>query len=486
MGRYLMPVHRKLWLLPVVITLLSGLSPVRAQQDHTFYFMSQVPQSAHLNPAYPSRCAYLGLPLLSSLHANLSNTGFSYNQLFPERGGVRVVDFQYLTESLHTFDLLNARVHTDLLSVGFPWRDHFITFRISEKAGAMVHYPKILFSLPWEGNRPYAGKTVSFDRMGVQLQHYREFSLAASRWLTDDLRGGIRLRLLFGKMNVSTRDESFELATRGSNYHILSRGNYRLDASLPVQLTTNSSGFITRVRLEDVGWSNYLLNGKNPGAGVDLGLVYSGLEDVTLYGSLLNLGMIRWTSQLNNFQVDHRFAFEGLSEDDLDVDDYTGMMRDSVENSFQVDRSGRSFTTFLPLHTYLGLTYQVNDYLKAGVLQHNLLHKWRIYPSFTFSLNTRVNENLSLHASYSWQSHSFRNLGAGFSIQTNHWQFYAAADNLLAIRPLGARNIHFRAGFNIFFGCGEKKARQGKGQPAQGAGCFWIRRRQANEKLLPH
>lgn len=486
MGGDLRPVYRKLCLLSVVMALLSGLSPAKAQQDHTFYFMSQVPQSAHLNPAYPSPCPYLGLPVLSSLHANLSNTGFSYNQLFPERGDVRVVDFQYLTDGLHRFDLLSARLHTDLLSVGFPWKENFMTFRISEKAGVMVHYPKTLFRLPWEGNRPHAGQTVSIDRMGVQLQHYREFSLAVSRWLTDDLRGGIRLRLLFGKMNVSTTDESFDLATRGSNYHILTRGKYRLNGSLPVQLTTNASGFVTRARLEDVGWSNYIFNGKNPGAGVDLGVVYSGLEDVTLYGSLLNLGMIRWTSQLNNFEVEHRFAFEGLSEDDLDVDDYTGMMRDSVENSFQVDRAGRSYTTFLPLHTYLGLTYQVNDYLKAGVLQHNLLHKWRIYPSFTFSINTRVNKNLSLHASYSWQSYSFRNLGAGFSIQTNRWQFYAAADNLLAIRPLNARNIHFRVGLNIFFACGNKKARQGEGQPAQGGGCFWVRERQANERLLPH
>jgi hypothetical protein len=92
---------------------------------------------------------------------------------------------------------------------------------------------------------------------------------------------------------------------------------------------------------------------------------------------------------------------------------------------------------------------------------------------------------LTLHASYSYDDHSFRNVGAGLSLQTNRWQLYAAADNLLAVRPLNTRSVNLRVGINLFFGCATPAEERSYQRPAQGAGCFWIKRRRANEKLLP-
>src|SRR6056297_272680 len=202
--------NRWLWTGVIFFLLVFPGHPLKAQQNHTLYYMSQVPQASHLNPAYPSECAFLGLPLISSAHINLGHSGFSYNQIFPETGQGRILDFAYLEERLHRFDLFNARIHMDLLSLGVPWRDNFFTFRITEKTGGLVHYPKNLFLLPWQGNRDYIGETATIKRMGLQFNHYREYSLGISRWLSDEIRGGIRAKLLFGKMNLNTRNESLE------------------------------------------------------------------------------------------------------------------------------------------------------------------------------------------------------------------------------------------------------------------------------------
>jgi len=473
------------WLVLLVLFFL--VSPfLKAQQNHTLYYMSQVPQASWLNPAYPSQCAYIGLPLISSLHAHLGHTGFSYNQVFPEQGGSRIIDFRYLEDGLHRLDLLNTQLHLDLLSLGIPWRDYLITFRITEKADGMVHYPRSFFLLPWQGNRDYIGETATIKRMGAQLNHYREYALGVSGWLSEDLRAGIRAKLLFGKLNLNTRNESVEVSTQADNYHLDMHGQYRVNASLPLEINTDTNGLVTQAHIrEDASWRMVLLNARNPGMGVDLGVVYTGWDNITLYASLLDLGLVYWTSDVTNFNVQQEFQFQGLTQEDLEMDEYTSMMRDSLAGSYEIRKSNQPYTTFLPVHTYAGMTYRVNEYLKAGILQHNLLYKWRIYPSFTLSVNARVMDLLSLHASYSYNNYSFRNLGAGISLQTDHWQFYAATDNLLAIKPLNVRNVSFRLGFNLFFGCAGSKPGREVRQQAAGAGCFWIKKQQKVEKILP-
>ena len=470
----------------LLILLVYSLPQPQAQQNQTLYFMSQVPQASVVNPAYPAECTYLGIPLVSSVHANLGHTGFSFNQIFPEKGASRIVDFNYLEHRLHRYDLFNAQGHFDIFSLGMPWRDYFFTFRITEKAVGMMHYPKELFLLPWKGNREYIGQTKAIERMGGHFSHYREYSLGMSGWLSDALRGGIRARLLFGKMNLNTRHESIKLTTRSINYDIDVRGHYRINTSLPLEFTTDSNGLVTQARIkDDATWEKVLLNRKNPGLGLDLGVIYTGWENITLYASLLNMGWIHWSSDLKNFDVQQDFQFEGLDQEDLDMDDYLGMMRDSLADSYDITQSRRPYTTFLPVHSYLGMTYRLHDHLKAGILQHNILYKWRIYPSFTLSLNMQPVDFLSVHASYSYNNYSFRNLGAGISFQTDRWQFYAASDNLLAVRPLNVRNVNFRFGLNLFFGCAGGRDASAPQQPASGPGCFWIKRHQEVKKILP-
>jgi ethanolamine ammonia-lyase large subunit len=55
---------------------------LHAQQSNTFYLMHAVPQSNLLNPAVQIQCKYfIGIPVLSSIHLNYSNTAFTYNTL---------------------------------------------------------------------------------------------------------------------------------------------------------------------------------------------------------------------------------------------------------------------------------------------------------------------------------------------------------------------------------------------------------------------
>ena len=470
-----------------IIVGLAPDTPAFGQQNHTFYFMDQVPQASALNPAYATRCTYLGLPVISSFHGNIGHTGFSYNQVFPKANGTRIVDFDYLEQRLHRLDLFTSGVHVDLFSLGMPYRDYFFSFRVTDKAEAMIHYPKNLFELPWAGNSPFVGETATVKRVGANFNYYREFSLSASTWISNDLRLGIRPKLLFGKLNLNTRQEEFLLETHTDDYRVDAEGSYRINASLPVVVRQDSTGLIRSVRLKDgLSWQDVVWNARNPGLAVDIGAVYVGLDNWTLYGSLLDLGVIRWSDELNNFEATHQFRFEGLDQQDLDAaDDYGRIMRDSLRDSYQVVRSHKPYFTFRPLHTYLGMTYQLNDQMAAGILEHNIVYRGRIFPSLTFSFNSRLNDWASLAVSYSYNHYSFRNLGAAFSVQSDKLQFYAAADNLLAMDLLNVRNINLRWGLNLFFGCSKRGVENNRGMPVSAPGCFWIRKQQQQKKILP-
>ena len=469
-----------------LVLLILPFQLIHAQQSNTFYFMHSVPQTSDMNPAFSVPCNYIGLPVISSFHLDVGNTGFSYNQIFPVSGDGRMIDFNYLEKGLHNLDLLNARLQFDLFSLGMWYDDYFLTFSITEKADLFTSYPKNLFLVPWEGNTAYVGETAKIRRFGGDFSHYREYSLSASTWLNSDLRLGVRAGLLFGRTNLSTRGEILDIYTRQDSHHLDISGSYTVNSTIPLQLTKDAGGNITDVQLkEDIPVRKMLLNGRNPGLNFDLGGIYTGLEDLILYGGLNDIGVIYWTSELNNLEAEQQFRFNGFTREDLRNEDYAELMLDSLENSYDTTITHEPYLTLLSMESYIGATYQINDRFRARLLQRNLFYKWRIYPSLTLSLNTELGDFLSVSASYSYNRYSFSNFGAGFSIQNNNVQFYMVTDNLRAINPLAVRNVNLRFGFNVFFGCGGQAGRAPAGTGISGAGCYWIRKQQENEKILP-
>lgn len=68
---------------------------------------------------------------------------------------------------------------------------------------------------------------------------------------------------------------------------------------------------------------------------------------------------------------------------------------------------------------------------------------------------------------------SFLNVGLGFGWGTEKFQFYMMSDNVMvAFYPEKARNANLRFGFNMFFGCTERK-KQMKISSGSGCGCYW-------------
>ena len=59
------------------------------------------------------------------------------------------------------------------------------------------------------------------------------------------------------------------------------------------------SYYVSDITLEEINIAELLLNRGNPGAGLDLGIIYRHDERTTLAASLLDLGVVRWRTDLN-------------------------------------------------------------------------------------------------------------------------------------------------------------------------------------------
>jgi len=457
---------------------------VRGQ--NTMYFHKKLPQKTLLNPVFTSTCNYIGIPVLSSFYFNYDNTVISYNQLFPENAeGNRVPDFSYLTQKMHNLDLISVELNTNLFSLGYWYKDYFLNFNIAEKTGLWATVPGELMSLAWKGNTQYVGETAEVNRLGVKYSYYREYSLSAAKWITDDLKVGVRPKLLFGKLNLNTRNEMLKIYTGEENFALDISSAYIANSSLPISVEKDENGNVSSVSLDEVNYLNLLMNGKNPGFSFDAGLMHNYSDRINFYASLVDLGFIRWRSNLNNIDVKQRVEYSGVTQEEIEDGYSIENIIDSISNSWQTNTTQKPYTTFLPLKLYGGLTYSINDYADLGVLSKTTYYKQRLYPSLTLSYNTEFFDFFSFTASYSYRNYAFDNIGAGISVQNKTAQFYVVSDNLLAIKPLDVQNLNFRFGINLFFNCGKSKSEDKSDIPGikSNKGCFWIERELQQQRI---
>ncbi|MGM0496563.1 MAG: DUF5723 family protein [Bacteroidota bacterium] len=467
-----------------VVLIFAAYESARGQ--NTMYFHKELPQKTLLNPVFTSTCNYVGIPVLSSLYFNYDNTVISYNQLFPENAeGERIPDFGYLTREMHNLDLVNAELNTNLFSVGYWYKDYFFNFNITEKTGLWATAPGVLMSLAWKGNTQYVGETAEVNRLGVKFSYYREYSLSAAKWITGDLKVGVRPKLLFGKLNLNTRNESLKLHTGEENFDLDISAAYVANSSLPISVEKDEDGNVSSVSMDELNYMNLFMNGKNPGVAFDAGIMHNYSEQINLYASLVDLGIIRWRSNLNNIDVKQSIEYTGVTQEEIEDDYNIENIVDSISNSWQTNTTQKPYTTFLPVKLYGGMTYSLNNHTDLGVLSKTMYYKQRLYPSITFSYNTEFFDFLSLTASYSYRNYAFDNFGAGISVQNKSAQFYIVSDNLLAIKPLDVQNLNFRFGINLFFNCGKSKVSDRTDIPStrSNQGCFWIERELKQKRI---
>lgn len=444
-----------------LIIILSSVihASIEAQQNHSMYLQHYLPESNLLNPAVPLECKwYVGVPVLSSIHVNAASSGFSYTDLFKNPGSEGYSEnIDNVVSRLHRRNFIGTEAHVQLFALGYRESSRSFFFTITEKNNAPFTYPKPFVQLLWKGNSLFEGEQAGVKGTGLYFNHYREYAFTYSINKRSGIFYGIRAKVLFGKLNVAPRSTDMNLLTDETTFNLNIDGEINVNTSLPLSVTERY-GLVDDVSIDDnINMAELLFNRKNPGFAIDAGLINTYSDKLEFSASVLDLGFIRWRSNLNNFKGEGDFVYEGALDDTDGIDTYIQHVSEAIVDSFNITATQEAYTSVLPPRLLAGAKYNVNDIFDLGVNGAAAFYKTKIVPSLTFSGHYMPYQNIHLLASYSLQYSSYNNLGFGLILGKNPVQFYAITDNITGlIWPLRTRNINLRFGLNILFGCNLK------------------------------
>lgn len=424
---------------------------LQAQQDLTLYNLNFIPQSNYCNPALlPNARLNIGLPVLSSIYFSNSNSGFPYRSLVTQRGDSMIINFGNVVDNLKDNNYILTDLQIDLLNVSFKLGKNFFGLSAIEKVNVQTTYPKDIFGFIWYGNGDeYLGKRISFDGLGIDAMHYREYALTYARELNEKIVVGGRFKYLYGMENVWTKTSQMGITTDATNYDIT------VDGSLEVL----TSGFDSTA-FDNFDAKNYLLNRNNTGVAYDLGIVVKPIDKLKISASFTDLGSIKWNDHIANFkQNDISYKFRGIElydavtpSNDSAAKAAIEVITDTLKNLVDIQESYDPYSTRLPLRLMAGASWQFFDWLSVGAVWHAQNYDRVTRNSVSLSANVRFRKTLQASVTYSLHNGTYKNLGFGFAANGGPVQFYTVMDNVLFFLPGFTQTYHLRTGINITIG----------------------------------
>jgi hypothetical protein len=443
---------------------------VHAQQYNTLYWMQGIPQASYSNPGLqPIAGFYLGLPGISSDYIGLINTGFEPMDILKKNtDGSLYIDDESFLSSLNSKNYFLGEVQVDLLGFGFRSRRDYFSLNVTHKIGGNVGYPGDLMTLLLRGNDHFLQQTIPADLAGlaINVAQYNELGFGYSRKWTDELTAGLRAKVLFGLANVNFERSELSLTTDINDYGLLLKTDLLINKSFPLMLSPIDSlgkeGY--EKDIDDVDPLDFATNRQNTGFAIDLGASYVINDLFTVAASMIDLGFIRWKSDVENFAVNGEFEFRGIefndffrSEDDEDYDPFEGLL-DSILDIFDIKETTNAYRTNLNTKIFASVAFHPGKAHKFALLGRGEFYYGNFYPSFTVSYNWQPISQVGTSLSYSLIHGNFNNVGAGLHLNLGPFQFFTVFDNFWpALKPhtLQIATVHF--GMNIVVGYRTKK-----------------------------
>jgi len=439
----------------------------KAQFEGTMPFMKSLPQITYYNPAFkPAYKLSIGLPL-SSIFAQYTNSSFTYNDFISKKDDSTNADINSLFSALKSKNSINVNADLELLRVSLRTTPKlYLTFNVNFKSKTQVNIPKEAIALFSEGTKFFEGKNLTLSPR-IESLNYLEIGLGGAYSINSKLTVGLKLKLLGGLGNVTTKTSAINLSIDE---------NYGIATSVDGYFATSGKSYLSGSGDKNF---DFLKNPKtyvrNLGYAFDVGATYKFNDRLTLGLSLLDIGSIKWKGDLYGYKWDKEtanYTFKGFSIDSLlngAVDDasrnYSKEISDTLSARFKY-REGviNSYSTALPSKIYLTGVYDFGRNFSVGALFFGEYYLNTFRPSLTASVNKEFGRRLGASLSYSITSNSYTNFGLGLSLNFVPFQLYMVSDNIFgaATSLISDKNINgflksnkliaVRVGINLIFG----------------------------------
>jgi len=449
---------------------------VLAQNKQFLYGFQDIPQSLLENPGGEvNYTKHIGIPFLSGVYANAGTSNNLISNLF-SNDGVAIEDkFQSIIFKLNSKDFISINEQLDIINIGFKLKNDkdYLSFGFYQEFDLISYYPKDLAVLFYQGNTDGNGNIDLNQRHDINDAQFKSeiigvFHIGISRKISKELSIGARAKIYSGGFNVQSLNNSGSISTRldqDNNYqHLLN------DAVV----TFRSSGITGTSRKDFItDAAKNIFFGGNLGLGLDLGFTYHLRDKMTVLGSILDVGFIAYSKDVTTYKLkgDVEINDIGLINPPTgQTIDYWDVIGDDIYPQIPVNTLQSAYVSFKSPKINTALQYRFGKHYRQATCSSASYSPQRgyqnevglqIYTIFrpkqpqlatTLFYSRSVTDFLKAKITYTADSHSFSNIGLGFSAQIGKFNMYANADNLLGYNDIyNTKKIAFVFGMNLIF-----------------------------------
>lgn len=412
------------------------------QNQMVMYFMDDVPQSTATNVAHiPAVTVHLN-PFLPSLGFSVLHSGFAMSDAMVrnEYDSLRI-DTERIVKSLRNRNYLAGSGGLELFSLGIRFKtNNYIHFSTSATLSSTICYPGKFAGLLLRGNGPYVGQRLNFSDLAVNTIAYNQFALGYSRIISPKWQAGLRIKYLVGLANARFTARTLYFETENELYDLTVGADYLINTSY---FDINNPGL-----------------SRNPGYGIDAGVIYTPAQNLRISLQVSDLGSIQWNDNVRSYSTngENKLTFTGIDisqfyDDDYDISTELDKWIDSLNQFFIPEENNLSYTTSLPARVMLSGTWDYLNRNRLGILLEGELFNNRLLPSVSIMYQRKVGRALTVQGCWTAYRNTYANLGLGLSFQLLGFQYYLASSNILApILPYHSKSFSVQTGFNILIG----------------------------------
>lgn len=417
---------------------------------------------------------FFGVPLLSGISGNIGSTGFDAYSLFANDG----VDFsdkvKSAVASTNSNDYITANQQLEIFTAGFrvggEESKSYVSFGMYQELDSFIYIPTDLAILSLYGNKDYIGKSFDLGDLSVKAELLTVFHIGFNKQINEKLILGARGKIYSSIFNgTSTHNSGYFVTSPGENllYDQSIRSDLMLNTSgISKYLDENYDGDIASDMTDDITQRAFF--GGNLGLGIDLGLTYYPKRNIQLTASLIDIGYINHSKNVESYTLKGNYDFKGVITN-FNSAGTVGDAYDEFREAIPLDTLYHNYTTLRPLKFYSSFQYSFEEDRSAecnctsnddswyrsalGIQLFAMSTPKQPMLALTGYYRRRILEGLQMKAAYTVDSYSASNIGLGLTAKIGVVNFYAMASNLLAYKDVSKANaLAFQIGFNIISG----------------------------------
>lgn len=458
---------RKIYLIALLFFCILSFS----QNKQLLYNFTAVPQSLMINPgADVTYKYYFGVPMLSGVSLQVGSSGFSAYDLFANNGIDFNTKLRDVVYNASRNDIVTVNEQIEIFSGGFKlgdWMENkgYVSFGLYQEFDFISYIPKDIAILALDGNRDYLGRPFNLGDLSLKAEMVSVLHVGYHKSVSDKLILGARAKIYSSPFNVtSTKNSGYILTTPGTTTFY--------DQVIYSDMQLNTSGISKDIAKGYDGdaaadFRKKALFGGDLGLGFDLGFTYYPVKNKQLTASLVDIGFVSHSKDVESFTYKGVYQYEGINPN-FDGNNVPKNIYEEFKNAIPLDTLYNKYTTWRPMKFNTSYQYSFNEdrggedcscsvadssYKSAVGAQLFIMTAPRApLMALTGYVRHRLVKGLDLKATYTLDSYSYKNIGLGMAVNAGKFNMYVLADNLLEYRDLSkAKSFSFQFGFNFLF-----------------------------------